>query len=202
MAILHNLGFPRIGASRELKFALESYWQGQTGSDDLLATAAKLRERHWQLQSGLDWQPVGDFSLYDQMLDISVTLGNLPARALGGKDLDSYFRAARGRAPHDSDCQCKHAAEMTKWFDTNYHYLVPELTGDQRFTLADTKPLDHFLEAKALGYHTRPVLLGPVTFLKLAKAVTPDVNPLALLDRLVPVYADLLARLRSSERSA
>ena len=151
MAILHNLGFPRIGASRELKFALESYWQGQTGSDDLLATAAKLRERHWQLQSGLDWQPVGDFSLYDQMLDISVTLGNLPARALGGKDLDSYFRAARGRAPHDSDCQCKHAAEMTKWFDTNYHYLVPELDANSQFALYPARLLGELGEAKVSG---------------------------------------------------
>ena len=197
MAILHNLGFPRIGASRELKFALESYWQGQTGSDDLLATAAKLRERHWQLQSGLDWQPVGDFSLYDQMLDISVTLGNLPARALGGKDLDSYFRAARGRAPHDSDCQCKHAAEMTKWFDTNYHYLVPELDANSQFALYPARLLGELGEAKVQGARPKAVIIGPITYLYLSKTKDGS-DALDLLPRLLPVYQQLLDRLAAT----
>jgi len=130
MTTLHNLGFPRIGAQRELKWALESYWKGQSPREQLLATAAELRQRHWARQQGLAWVPVGDFSLYDQVLDMSLTLGNLPERVRGdhGDALDNYFRVARGRsadsARHDHDghhegCGGVAAGEMTRWFNTN-----------------------------------------------------------------------------------
>jgi len=128
MTLIHNLGFPRIGSRRELKFALESYWKGESSREALLATGAQLRQRHWQQQAGLDLVPVGDFSFYDQVLDLSFTLGNLPERVRGfhGEVLDNYFRVARGRSAagtddHSACCGGVAAGEMTKWFDTNYH---------------------------------------------------------------------------------
>ena len=128
----HNLGYPRIGAKRELKFALEDYWKGQSSLDALEGQGAELRQRHWQEQNALDFAPVGDFSFYDQVLDLSFTLGNLPqrVRGLSGAALDNYFRVARGRSASDSDCSCVHAGEMTKWFDTNYHYICLLYTSD------------------------------------------------------------------------
>src|SRR5262245_15229275 len=128
MVTIHNLGFPRIGAKRELKFALESYWKGQCTREELEAAGTRLRQRHWQEQAGLDLVPVGDFSFYDQVLDMSFTLGNLPERVRGfhGHALDNYFRVARGRSAgsaeqHADCCGGVAAGEMTKWFDTNYH---------------------------------------------------------------------------------
>ena len=127
MAFTHNLGFPRIGAQRELKFALESYWRGESSLDELKTTVATLRQRHWENQADLDLVPVGDFSFYDQVLDMSFTLGNLPERVQGfeGDVLDNVFRVARGRsaafAEAHADCGGVAAGEMTKWFDTNYH---------------------------------------------------------------------------------
>lgn len=193
MVTTHNLGFPRIGAHRELKFALENYWAGNSGETELDATAATLRHRHWRQQSHLDLIPVGDFSLYDQVLDMSATLGNLPERARGNEanPLDDYFRAARGRSPGDADCQVAHASEMTKWFDTNYHYIVPEFCQSTRFHLNPERLLAELSEARAQGIATKPVIIGPVTYLWLGKT-TDDSNRLELLADLLPVYGELL----------
>lgn len=198
MTRIHNLGFPRIGARRELKFALEQYWKGERSREALLQTGAELRQRHWQAQQGLDLIPVGDFSFYDQMLDMSFTLGNLPARVQGfhGDELDNYFRVARGRSAqaHAACCGGVAAGEMTKWFDTNYHYIVPEFTADTRFALNPRRLLDQLSEARAAGVKAKPVIIGPVTYLSLGKAKD-DSNPLALLEQLLPVYAELLEAL-------
>ncbi|WP_041604198.1 5-methyltetrahydropteroyltriglutamate--homocysteine S-methyltransferase [Thioflavicoccus mobilis] len=200
MAITHNLGFPRIGAKRELKFALESYWKGESTLEGLKAVGAELRARHWQDQEGIDLVPVGDFAFYDQMLDMSFTLGNLPERVRGleGDVLDNYFRVARGRsaAVADADAQCGGVAagEMTKWFDTNYHYIVPEFTAETEFRLDASRLLEQLAEAKAQGIQTKSVLVGPVTYLALGKTKDGS-DRLALLDRLLPVYRELLTTL-------
>lgn len=204
-----TLGYPRIGPRRELKTALESYWSGKSSAESLLAEAAKLRAEAWTRQRdlGANIIPSNDFSLYDHVLDTSALVGAIPATYgwHGGKlDLTTYFAMARG-ASRDAQthASCGHAhhaagvpaAEMTKWFDTNYHYLVPEFTADQQFTLASTKPLDEYLEAKALGIETRPVLLGPVSFLLLGKAKGEAFDTLTLLPRLLPVYEGILRAL-------
>ncbi|KXS54544.1 MAG: 5-methyltetrahydropteroyltriglutamate--homocysteine methyltransferase [Marinobacter sp. T13-3] len=196
MVKTHNLGFPRIGSHRELKFALEAYWAGQQSEQALAETASALRQRHWQQQAQLDLAPVGDFSLYDQVLDMSVTLGNLPDRAKGpeGSELDAYFRAARGRGANDSACCAIAAGEMTKWFDTNYHYIVPELNADTEFTLNPDRLLAELAEAHAQGVKAKPVIIGPVTYLWLGKT-TDGSDRLDLLERLLPVYAQLLETL-------
>ncbi|MFT3665464.1 5-methyltetrahydropteroyltriglutamate--homocysteine S-methyltransferase [Piscinibacter sp.] len=201
MTTIHNLGFPRIGARRELKFALESYWKGESSRDELKALGAQLRRRHWQNQAGLDWVPVGDFSFYDQVLDTSFLLGNLPERVQGfhGDVLDNYFRVARGRSAKGTDehaacCGGVAAGEMTKWFDTNYHYIVPEFTAATRFTLDASRLLAQLAEAKAQGVKAKPVIVGPLTYLAIGKAKD-DSDKLALLERLVPAYAELLGTL-------
>jgi 5-methyltetrahydropteroyltriglutamate--homocysteine methyltransferase len=200
MTKIHNLGFPRIGAKRELKFALESYWKGESSRDDLKALGQQLRQRHWQLQTELDLVPVGDFAFYDQVLDMSFTLGNLPERVqdFHGDALDNYFRVARGRSAQSaSDAQCcggVAAGEMTKWFDTNYHYIVPEFTAATEFNLNTSRLLEQLAEAKAQGVTAKPVIIGPVTYLWLGKAKD-DSNKLALLPKLLPVYAELLETL-------
>ena len=208
MTTIHNLGFPRIGARRELKFALESYWKGESSRDALKVLGAQLRQRHWQQQAGLDLVPVGDFSFYDQVLDMSFTLGNLPERVRNfhGDTLDNYFRVARGRSAqgaedHTACCgganHGKHAddgvqaGEMTKWFDTNYHYIVPEFTADSTFQLDTTRLLAQLAEARAQGVKAKPVIVGPVTYLSIGKTKD-DSDRLALLPRLLPVYAELL----------
>ena len=197
MTIVHNLGFPRIGAKRELKFALESYWKGESSRDALKGFGAELRKRHWDNQAGLDLVPVGDFSFYDQVLDMSFTLGNLPERVrdFQGDTLDNYFRVARGRsaqtAEHHSSCGGVAAGEMTKWFDTNYHYIVPEFTAGTAFKLDASRLLEQLAEAKQQGVKVKPVIVGPVTYLALGKAKD-DSNKLALLEPLVSVYAQLL----------
>ncbi len=198
MAKAHNLGFPRIGARRELKWALENYWQGTTTRAELLETARELRTRHWQWQkeAGLESVPVGDFSLYDHVLDHSVMLGAVPERfGPTGEtvDLDTMFRMGRGRAPTGEPAA---ACEMTKWFDTNYHYIVPELHAGQRFHLASTHLFDAVDEARAAGMQPRPVLLGPLTWLWLGKIKGADFDRLELLDGLVAVYGEILAGLR------
>jgi len=196
MSQVTNLGFPRIGRKRELKTALESYWKGATGADALHATARELRQRHWQLQreAGADVVPVNDFTLYDHVLDTAWLFGAVPSGYLELAKTDplaAYFATARGYKSSGRDLR---ALEMTKWFDTNYHYLVPELTRDQAFALCGDKPIAEFLEARAHGHEARPVLLGPVSFLLLSKTVDGS-DRLALLDKLVPVYADLLGKL-------
>lgn len=212
-----NLGFPRIGPRRELKAALEAYWAGKADEAALLEAARSLRAANWDRQkaAGIAVLPSNDFSLYDQVLDTSVMLGAIPDiyRAIGAPDsLDVYFAMARGRqtgaaqgAATEPACVHGHGAgadvpaqEMTKWFDTNYHYMVPEVTPDTAFALSSLKPVDHFLEAAALGHHTRPVILGPVTWLLLAKSRIGGFDPLTLLPKVVLVYADVLARLAAA----
>ncbi len=198
MTTTHNLGFPRIGAKRELKFGLEAYWKGESSRDELKALGAQLRQQNWRHQAGLDLVPVGDFAFYDQVLDMSFTLGNLPERVKGfeGDVLDNYFRVARGRsaqnAEHAACCGGGVAAgEMTKWFDTNYHYIVPEFTADTAFKLDATRLLAQLAEARAQGVKAKPVIVGPVTYLAIGKAKDGS-DKLALLERLLPVYTQLL----------
>jgi 5-methyltetrahydropteroyltriglutamate--homocysteine methyltransferase len=198
MVTTHNLGFPRIGAQRELKFALERYWKNQSSRAELEATGAQLRARHWQHQARLTSAPVGDFAFYDQVLDMSFTLGNLPERVRGfhGDALDNYFRVARGRSASGADehaacCGGVAAGEMTKWFDTNYHYIVPEFEANTQFSLDPSRLVEQLREARALGINAKPVIIGPVTYLWLGKAKD-DSDRLALLPRLLPVYAALL----------
>lgn len=193
MAIAANLGFPRIGARRELKTAVEAFWKGALPETDLATEAARLRARHWQVQqqAGITVIPSNDFSFYDQVLDTTALLGAVPDRFGPVADRVStaqYFAMARGTdtAP---------AMEMTKWFDTNYHYIVPEFTNGQSFRLASLKPVEEFLEARALGIHTRPVLLGPISWLSLGKAKDAGLDPLAFLPAILPIYAEILSRL-------
>src|SRR6059036_3626627 len=200
MPIAHNLGFPHLGAARELKRATEGYWGGKVSLPDLLKTAAELRARHWRLQqdAGIDLIPSNDFSYYDRVLDTCTLVGAVPKRygwAGGPVDIDTYFAMARGVQSGGRDVT---AMEMTKWFDTNYHYLVPEFEPGQAFRLSSSKPVDEFQEAKALGIQTKPVLIGPVTFLLLGKARTARFDRLTLLDALLPVYAEVLSRLAAA----
>ena len=198
MTILnHTLGFPRIGLRRELKKAQESYWAGHSSQEALLATGRELRARHWQQQkeAGVDLLPVGDFAWYDHVLTTSLMLGNVPARHQnkdGSVDLDTLFRMGRGRAPSGEPAA---AAEMTKWFNTNYHYIVPEFVKGQQFKLTWTQLLDEVDEALALGHKVKPVLLGPVTWLWLGKVKGEPFDRLSLLKAILPVYQQVLAEL-------
>jgi len=208
MVTTHNLGFPRIGTNRELKLALERHWQGLASQQELEGVGSQLRQQHWGVQASLDWAPVGDFSFYDQVLDMSFMLGNVPARALShagnsacrsadpssDRSLDQYFRLARGRSAHDGACGGVHAGEMTKWFDTNYHYIVPEFAVDSAFSLDASVLLAQLEQARATGVRAKPVIIGPLTYLWLGKALD-DSDKLALLPRLLPVYAALFERL-------
>lgn len=196
MLSTHNLGFPRIGAKRELKFALEGFWRGESSQNELQQLATDLRQRHWQAQGALTYAALGDFSLYDHVLDMSFTLGNIPkrVRALGGDELDDYFRLARGRSARDAGSEGIAAGEMTKWFDSNYHYIVPEFFADTRFELNPSRLLAQVAEAKQQGISFKPVIIGPVTYLWLGKAKD-NSDKLALLERLLPVYRELLDRL-------
>ncbi|HJX66797.1 MAG TPA: 5-methyltetrahydropteroyltriglutamate--homocysteine S-methyltransferase, partial [Polyangia bacterium] len=191
------LGHPRIGVGRELKKALESYWSKRTSATELEDVARNLRRRHWLAMkgAGLDHIPSNDFSLYDHMLDMAVAVGAIPQpyRAIGSS-LTRYFAMARGLQDPDSGVDVG-ALEMTKWFDTNYHYIVPELEATQSFRLDASKILSEIDEARALGIEPRPVLPGPVTFLllsKLAPGADKATTPLGLLDALLPVYEELL----------
>ncbi|MDE2365749.1 MAG: 5-methyltetrahydropteroyltriglutamate--homocysteine S-methyltransferase, partial [Betaproteobacteria bacterium] len=194
MALTHNLGFPRIGARRELKHALEAYWRGDIDDEQLRAAAAEIRRQHWILQrdAGIDLIPAGDFALYDQMLNMTALLGAVPARfnapAHGEIGLDLYFAMARGTVAQP-------AMEMTKWFDTNYHYIVPEFDPDTTFRIASLQLLREVAEAQALGISPKVVLIGPLTYLYLGKETKPGFSRLDLLPRLLPVYRDILAQL-------
>src|SRR5437870_4870265 len=190
MAIAHNLGFPPIGAGRELKRATEGYWGGKVSREQLLRTGAELRAAHWRLQrdAGLDLVPVNDFSFYDRVLDTCALVGAVPGRygwSSGTVDLDTYFAMARGSQGKGGGGRDVTAMEMTKWFDTNYHYIVPEFEPGQTFHLASTKITDEFQEAKALGLSAKPVLVGPVSFLLLGKARGARFDRLELLDALL-----------------
>ncbi|MBT2471506.1 5-methyltetrahydropteroyltriglutamate--homocysteine S-methyltransferase [Streptomyces sp. ISL-66] len=192
-------GYPRQGQNRQLKKAIEGYWKGRVSAEALHETAAGLRRTNWRqlAEAGIHEVPTGDFSYYDHVLDTSVMVGAIPARhraAVGADALDGYFAMARGT-------QEVAPLEMTKWFDTNYHYLVPELGPGTVFTADSTKQVAELKEALALGLGARPVLVGPITYLLLAKpapGVAEDFQPLTLLDRLLPVYAEVLADLRAA----
>lgn len=193
----HTLGFPRIGLRRELKKAQESYWAGSISRAELLAAGSELRARHWeqQKQAGVELLPVGDFAWYDHVLTTSLLLGNVPARHQnqdGSVDIDTLFRIGRGRAPTGEPAA---AAEMTKWFNTNYHYMVPEFSLGQEFKLTWTQLLDEVDEALALGHNVKPVLLGPVTYLWLGKVKGEQFDRLSLLKDILPVYQQLLTEL-------
>lgn len=206
MALAHNLGFPRIGADRELKKALEAYWKGDIDQAALNAVGRELRAKHWQLQkdAGIDLVPVGDFAWYDQVLTHSLMFGAIPERFSSTLDdegrptLDTLFAMARGAS--QSCCggehsQGQYAQELTKWFDTNYHYLVPELSLDQRFELSWNELFEETAEALALGHQAKPVIIGPLTYLWLGKAKGDEFNKLDLLENLLPVYGEILTRL-------
>ena len=194
MALAHVLGVPRIGPNRELKFSQEAFWRGEIDEAALRSVASGIRQANWQRQhaAGLDFVTVGDFAFYDQMLNHVALLGCAPARFGFGATLDlaHYFQLARGNA----DC---HAMEMTKWFDTNYHYLVPEFKPDTRFALDGGWLFDEVAEAQTAGFNAKPVLIGPLSFLWLGKEKTAGFDRLDLLDRLLPVYAQILARLQA-----
>ena len=199
MAISSNLGFPRMGIHRELKKALEAHWAGKLDATSLSSVGQVLRTNHWVLQKriGIHHIPSNDFSFYDHVLDTATMVGAVPDRYewKGPRvDPDTYFAMARGvgRKAGQKDVP---AMEMTKWFDTNYHYIVPEFVKGQQFSLGSLKPVVEFLEAKSLGIQTRPVLLGPISFLLLGKTKESGFDPLLLLDRLLPVYEDILRRL-------
>jgi len=231
----HNLGFPRIGAERELKTALEAYWRGDLDQAGLEACGRTLRQRHWQLQAeaGIELIPTGDFAWYDQVLTLSATLGNIPLRhrrqakpapGIGAQqtpehghccghesaalefanqpcrdvDLDTLFRVARGQAPSG---QRTSASDMTKWFDTNYHYLVPEFHREQTFALCWRQIIEETREAIDLGHKVKPVVLGPLSYLWLGKEKQAGFDRLELLDRLLPAYRELLAELKAAGAS-
>ena len=194
MAKVHNLGFPRVGSMRELKFAQEGYWSGKSTKEELLKLASEIRKINWEHQKSLDLVAVGDFSLYDQVLDMSFTLGNIPQRArnYSGDVLDNYFRVARGRSVDPK--QAISAAEMTKWFDTNYHYMVPEFEMSTTFKLDAARIIDQITEAKNLGLKPKPVIIGPVTYLAIGKEKD-NSNKLDLLPKLLDTYVELLEAL-------
>ena len=219
MVHTHTLGFPRMGAHRELKFALEKHWRGEIDIAALEATGAELRERHWAVQkeAGLDFVTVGDFAFYDHVANHIQMLGCEPARfGFTGQEpaLSRYFAMARGvnvqdgpshSHNHSAGCGCadgcagggSFALEMTKWFDTNYHYLVPEFGPGTEFTLASERLFDEVAHAREAGHAVKAVLLGPLSFLWLGKEKRPGFDRFSLLDKLLPVYEKILARLKA-----
>ncbi len=201
MLLTNNLGYPRVGAFRELKKANEAYWAKKISADELLQAGQKIREGNWKTQqdAGIDLIPSNDFSFYDQVLDLSLTVGAIPSRYSSLLDkidrqynLDLYYAMARGFQQDGVDVT---AMEMTKWFDTNYHYIVPEFTKDQTFKLTSEKFLNEYNEAKKLGIETKPVLIGPITYLLVGKEKEEGFNRIDLIDRLLPVYEEILGKL-------
>ncbi|WP_285961480.1 5-methyltetrahydropteroyltriglutamate--homocysteine S-methyltransferase [Pseudomonas tohonis] len=203
MALAHTLGFPRIGRDRELKKAQEAFWKGELDEAGLRAVGRELRAAHWQLQkdAGIALLPVGDFAWYDQVLTHSLTFGVIPERFRHGNakpTLQTLFAMARGSVAtghSDSCCGGAHAQEMTKWFDTNYHYLVPEFTADQQFELSWEQLFEEVDEALALGHEVKPVVIGPLSYLWLGKAKGGDFDKLELVERLLPLYGQIFQRL-------
>ncbi|RON99348.1 5-methyltetrahydropteroyltriglutamate--homocysteine S-methyltransferase [Pseudomonas moraviensis] len=198
MALAHSLGFPRIGRDRELKKAQEAFWKGELNEAGLRDVGRELRKAHWDLQknAGIDLLPVGDFAWYDQVLTHSLMFGVIPERFRphdGKATLQTLFSMARGVS--NACCGGAHAQEMTKWFDTNYHYLVPEFSADQQFQLGWEQLFEETEEARALGHNVKPVIIGPLTYLWLGKTKGTDFDKLELLDRLLPLYGQIFARL-------
>lgn len=198
------LGYPRIGPKREVKKASEAYWAGKISAEELQKVAKEQRLVRWQIlrDQGIDVIPSGDFTLYDHVLDFNYTFNIIPKRFAEAKlsDLDRYFAMGRG---HQKDGVDLEAQEMQKWFDSNYHYIKSEVSSHTEFRLNDTKPVDEYLEAKEAGIETRPVLVGPITALLLGKAGRDEANrasfePISLLDKLVPVYGELLKKLQAA----
>lgn len=197
MTTTHILGYPRIGNKRELKFALEQYWQGEINLQGLLDVGATIRHHNWQVQkdAGLSFVTVGDFAWYDQVLQTSLTLGHIPKRHRSGHpDLDTLFRIARGKAP--TGCSCA-ASDMTKWFNTNYHYIVPEFTKDDEFNLSWNQIFDEVNEAQKAGHTVKPVILGPISYLYLGKEKEASFNRLDLLPRLLSVYQQIFTKFKA-----
>ncbi|XXG43689.1 hypothetical protein AAC387_Pa01g3676 [Persea americana] len=198
----HIIGYPRIGPKRELKFALESFWDGKINAEELKRVAKELRISIWKqmADAGTKFIPSNTFSYYDQILDTTAMLGAVPPIYgwTGGEiGFDIYFSMARGNASVP-------AMEMTKWFDTNYHYIVPELGPDLKFSYASHKAVSEYKEAKELGFETVPVLVGPVSYLLLskpAKGVQRSFSPLSLLEKIIPVYKEVLAELKAAGAS-
>ena len=193
-----TIGYPRIGPKRELKKALEKFWKSEIKEDELQKVAKELREYNWKTQkeNGIDLISSNDFSFYDQVLDMACLLGVVPDRyKWDGKNvnLETYFAMARGSQTSNLDAS---ALEMTKWFDTNYHYLVPELKKNQVFKISSTKPFDEFNEAKQKGYNTKPILIGPLTFLFLSKTEDGS-KTINLLDKILPIYKEIIKKLSS-----
>ncbi|KAJ1718323.1 methionine-synthesizing 5- methyltetrahydropteroyltriglutamate--homocysteine methyltransferase, partial [Coemansia biformis] len=196
------LGFPRMGSDRQLKKLVESFWAGKATEQELAEGSKALRAEHWALQTsyGLSEVPVGDFSYYDHVLDAAFAVGIIPERyrQLDVAGTQAYFAMARGLQDKAIGVDVP-SLEMKKWFDTNYHYMVPEIADDQTFALGSTKVVDEFTEAKALGYAARPVVLGPVSLLALSKAAKgASSKPLDHLSALLPVYVDLFGRLAAA----
>jgi 5-methyltetrahydropteroyltriglutamate--homocysteine methyltransferase len=195
--ITHNLGYPRIGNNREMKKAIEGYWSGKINYNQLIQTSSEIKQKNWLLQIdlGIDLIPSNDFSFYDHVLDMAFTINAIPERYSGlprnseKSKLDLYFAMARGYQEGGDDII---AMEMTKWFDTNYHYIVPEFYKNQKFSLSDLKFINEFLEAKKLDIITKPVLLGPVSFLLLGKEKEPNFDRIDLLKNLLPVYFEMI----------
>ena len=200
----NNLGYPRMGAHRELKKASEQYWAGKASREDLFTVARKIREQNWKLQqdAGIDLIPCNDFSFYDQVLDTSLMLGVIPQRYNAvltenpaNKEIDLYFAMARGYQKDGLDIT---AMEMTKWFDTNYHYIVPEFTASQQFRIFSEKVFDEFNLVKQLtGVTPKPVLIGPVTYLLLGKEKETGFERIDLIKKIVPVYIEILKKLKA-----
>ena len=197
-----NLGYPRIGSQRELKKASEQYWSGKIPAQQLLQTGKTIRQQNWQLQkeAGIDLIPCNNFSFYDQVLDTTLMVGAIPERyhslieAKQLPDIDLLFAMARGYQKEGFDVT---AMEMTKWFDTNYHYIVPEFTKDQKFELFSTKVIDEFVESKKLGITTKPILIGPVSYLLLGKEKGDDFHRIDLIEKVLPVYFEILNQLQN-----
>ena len=190
-----SIGYPRIGPKRELKKSLEQFWKGEIQEQDLHTVAKNLRKQNWQTQksAGVDLISSNDFSFYDQVLDAICLLGAVPKRyKWDGQEvnLTTYFAMARGSQTADLDVP---ALEMTKWFDTNYHYLVPELSAEQTFKLSSNKPFEEYEEAKQAGFDTKPIILGPLTFLLLAKGID-GFNTINLLDKILPIYKQIVEK--------
>jgi 5-methyltetrahydropteroyltriglutamate--homocysteine methyltransferase len=201
--LTQNLGYPRIGGQRQLKKANEQYWAGKIDLNELTQVARKIKEENWQTQlaAGIDLIPCNDFSYYDQVLDTSLLLGVIPQRyaplvskATGNGEMDLYFAMARGYQKEGLDLT---AMEMTKWLDTNYHYIVPEFTAAQEFKILSEKVFSEYTSAKELlGQKAKPVLLGPVSYLLLGKEKEPGFERVDLIKKLVPVYVEIINRLR------